>query len=229
MRGTGAETPRLFGRRLGRPLRVRKTTLMQELLPRVEIALPECGTVAPERWFDFTPRAVWLEIGFGNGMHLAAQAAAQPGIAMIGCEPFRNGVAGMLDFIDRQALRNVRIYPGDARLLLAALPDAALETIFVLFADPWPKKRHADRRFVQAESLRAMARVLQRGGRLRLASDDPVLQEWTSAQMSQAVDFMPEHGAGISAQRPADWVVTRYEQKALEAGRTPLYYSFIRR
>lgn len=219
-------SPRLFGRRLGRPLRVRKTALLETLLPRLQLTLPESGFAEPEVWFAAPPKAIWLEIGFGGGEHLAAQAAQHPEVGFIGCEPFRNGVASLLDHIDRQGLGNIRVHPDDARPLLAALPPACLARVFILFADPWPKKRHAERRFVQQATLQELARVMQPGALLRLATDDPVLQEWTTAQMRATPYFMPEFGDGISAQRPADWVITRYEEKALLAGRTPLYYCF---
>jgi tRNA (guanine-N7-)-methyltransferase len=225
-----ATEPRLFGRRKGRPLRVRKAALLATL-PDLQINLPspEGGTInAPSTWFNFTPKNYVLEIGFGGGEHLAAQAARHPETGFIGCEPFLNGIASMLDHMDRQKLRNIRIFPSDARLILAALPPASLTTAFVLFADPWPKNRHAARRFIQAETLRALARVLPCGAKLRVASDHPVLQEWTTEHITQCHDFVPEHGTGISPERPADWVITRYEEKALIAGRTPLYYCFKR-
>ncbi len=283
MQPTAPDAPRLFGRRKGRPLRVRKSTLFQNLLPQFEITLPESSTVDPHSWFvdttmtasspspslgdtkaqrswgrggqELLPTAappplippregegktvqkredsttnpykeLWLEIGFGGGEHLAAQAAQHPEIAMIGCEPFQNGIASMLDHIERQKLHNIRIYPGDARLLLTALPPASLQRAFVLFADPWPKKRHADRRFIQQVSLQQLARALKPGGQLTLATDDPTLQAWTTEQITQSPDFIPVEG--ISPQRPADWVITRYEEKALQACRTPLYYTFSR-
>lgn len=218
--------PRLYGRRKGRPLRVRKAALMQTLLPQLQLTLPESGQTDPAVWFNFAPREIWLEIGFGGGEHLAAQAAQHPDIAMVGCEPFANGVASLLDHIERENLRSIRIYPGDARLLLAALPNACLSRIYILFADPWPKKRHAERRFVQQDSLQEVARVLRPGGWLRLATDDPTLQDWTTEQLALATNFIPD--PGISPQRPADWIVTRYEEKALAAGRTPIYYGFRR-
>lgn len=221
--------PRLYGRRLGRPLRVRKTALIETLLPKLAIALPPQGTATPAAWFATPPRALWLEVGFGGGEHLAAQAALHPTTGMIGCEPFRNGVASLLDLIDRQTLTNIRIWPDDARTLLAALPPGCLERAYVLFADPWPKKRHAERRFVQPDNLRQLARVLQPGGLLRLATDDPTLQAWTTEQLQAAPDFTPETGSGISTTRPESWVMTRYEEKALQAGRQPLYYCFRRR
>lgn len=224
-----AAAPRLYGRRLGRPLRVRKTALLATLLPKLAISSPAQGLNDPRAWFAVPPQSLWLEIGFGGGEHLAAQAARHPGIGFIGCEPFRNGVANALDLIDRQNLTNIRILPDDARPLLAALPAGCLERVFVLFADPWPKKRHAERRFVQPDNLVMLARVLQPGGLLRLATDDPVLQDWTTEQMQSAPDFVPEVNTGISTARPADWIMTRYEEKALQAGRQPLYYCFRRR
>lgn len=221
--------PRLYGRRLGRPLRVRKTTLLESLLPKLVITFPSQKTADPASWFAAPPQALWVEVGFGGGEHLAAQAALHPTVGMIGCEPFRNGVANLLDLIDRQNLTNIRIWPEDARTLLAALPSGCLERAYVLFADPWPKKRHVERRFVQPENLRLLARALQPDGLLRLATDDPTLQAWTTGQMQSAPDFTPEAGSGISKTRPEGWVMTRYEEKALVAGRQPLYYCFVRR
>lgn len=221
--------PRLYGRRLGRPLRVRKTALLGALLPKLEVTLPLQGLANPAGWFTTSMQSIWLEVGFGGGEHMAAQASLHPNIGMIGCEPFRNGVANMLDLIDRQKLTNIRIWPDDARTLLTALPAGCLERVYVLFADPWPKKRHAERRFVQPDNLRQLARALRPGGLLRLATDDPILQAWTTEQMQAAPDFIPETSSGISKARPDGWVMTRYEEKALQAGRQPLYYSFSRR
>jgi tRNA (guanine-N7-)-methyltransferase len=225
-----ADPNRLYGRRKGRPLRMRKSGLMQTLLPHLQITLPAAGMVDPATWFAAVPQALWLEIGFGGGEHLAAQAARNPHIGMVGCEPFANGVASLLDHIDRDALGNIRIYQDNARRLLTQLPPASVARIYLLFADPWPKKRHADRRFIQPDSLQAMARVLQPGGWLTLATDDPTLQAWTTEHMLATPDFSPRqaHGHGISPLRPEGWLPTRYEAKALQAGRTPLYYEFRR-
>ena len=123
---TGA-APRLYGRRLGRPLRVRKTALLAALLPKLAVSLPAQGQADPYTWFAAPPRSLWLEVGFGGGEHLAAQAAQHPKSGFIGCEPFRNGVANLLDIIDRQKLTNIRIWPDDARTLIMALPAGCLE------------------------------------------------------------------------------------------------------
>lgn len=220
--------PRLYGRRKGRPLRVRKSALMQDCLPRLTLALPESGPLHPARLFTPAPKSCWLEIGFGSGGHLAAQAERHPEIGMIGCEPFINGIAGLLDYIDKGGLQNIRIYPDDARLLLSKLAPQSIGRAYILFADPWPKKRHAERRFVQPDSLRLLAAAMPPDAELLLATDDPTLQEWTAEQMTACPYFIAVENTGITTTRPSDWIPTRYEEKALLAGRTPIYYRFKR-
>lgn len=216
---------KLFGRRKGRPLHVRKTKLVEELLPQLRIALEEGKQVEPSSFFGSDKsRQAWLEIGFGGGEHLAAQAKLHADKLFIGCEPFMNGVASLLDHIDREGLQNVRIFDGDARQVLDALHDASLDKCFVLFADPWPKTRHAERRFIGSENLDRIARVLKPGSLLRLASDHPTLIEWMRERMAQRRDFECVHYGEIP---PADWVQTRYQQKAIEAGRTPIFMDYI--
>lgn len=215
---------RLYGRRKGKPLRIRKSTLMQELLPQLTFDLPPAGMLDFAALFPFQPSSVWLEIGFGAGEHLAAQAEKHPRIAMTGCEFFVNGIAGLLDQIDRRQLQNIRIFPSDARRLLQALPPESLDRAYILFADPWPKNRHAARRFVQAETLAMLAHAMHPGAALFLATDDPVLQNWTAMQLAASKDFTGTSGP----ERPADWIPTRYEEKALQAGRTPLYFHYRR-
>ena len=211
---------RLFGRRKGRPLRNGQSALMDSLLPRLAIKVPEAGRLDPFGLFAFVPEAVRLEIGFGGGEHLAAQAAANPSVGFMGCEPFVNGVAKLLTQIEAQKLMNVRILPDDARLLLDALPDGCLETCFVLFADPWPKKRHAERRFIGKENLDRLARVMQKDGQLRLATDVVGLAQWMREQVTAHPAFTCLYDG---PQAPADWVPTRYEQKGKAAGREPDY------
>lgn len=166
-----------------------------------------------------------MEIGFGGGEHLASQAELHPTFTMIGCEPFMNGVAGMLEQIDDKKLSNVRIFPNDARQLLDAMPDNCLSRCFVLYPDPWPKKRHVRRRFVGPENLARLARVLKSGAELRLATDVAPLAEWMENQVSGHPAFKLEY-AGCDA--PVDWVQTRYEKKGIKAGRTPVYLCYSR-
>ncbi|MDD3181427.1 MAG: tRNA (guanosine(46)-N7)-methyltransferase TrmB [Alphaproteobacteria bacterium] len=216
---------RLFGRRKGRPLRTGQTALMETLLPRVAITIPPSGAVSPFALFDEVPEAVRLEIGFGGGEHLVAQAAANPSIGFMGCEPFVNGVAKLITQIDAQDLKNVRVYPDDARDLLDAMPEASLDICFVLFADPWPKTRHASRRFIGRENLDRLARVLKPGGQLRLATDVVALAQWMREQANAHSSFVCVYDG---PQAPADWVPTRYEQKGKAAGREPEYMIYKR-
>jgi tRNA (guanine-N7-)-methyltransferase len=160
--------------------------------------------------------AVWLEIGFGGGEHLAAQAARRPDVLFLAAEPFLNGVASALRHIDEQALTNVRLRHGDARQLLADLPDACLSRVFILFPDPWPKARHHKRRLIQPEVLADLARTLKPGGALRFATDWRDYADWTLERMAASPDFTwtADSQADWSTP-PADHVTTRYETKKL--------------
>jgi tRNA (guanine-N7-)-methyltransferase len=228
-----ADTPErriLYGRRRGRPLRQGQEALLDTLLPRLAVPLGDMGMPAPAALFSPAPRAVWLEIGFGGGEHLAAQAAAHPEIGFIGCEVFRNGVAKLLAEIARRELANIRVHPEDARALLAALPEASLGRVFILFPDPWPKQRHHKRRLVGGETLDQLARVMEDRAELRLATDDEDYLCW----MLERVPLHPEFAwlAETAADwriRPEDWPQTRYEAKAVEAGRQPTFLRFRRR
>lgn len=206
-------------------MRTRKAQLMEELLPRLQIILPEKDFIDPFSLFAQKPSGLWLEVGFGSGEHLAAQAMAHPNLGFIGCEPFVNGIAGLLDHLDRENLKNIRIYPDDARHLIDALPDASLERCFVLFSDPWPKARHAERRFIGPLTIPRLARVLKQGAELRLATDHPSLADHMREHLNKSDFFTCLQDA---AQPPADWVRTRYEEKGLKAGRLPVYLSYRR-
>ncbi len=171
---------------------------------------------------------VSLEIGFGGGEHLIAWARANPEEGFLGAEPFLNGLGKMLVHLDEVKLANVRLFAGDARRLVAALRDASLARVFLLFPDPWPKKRHWKRRYVQDETLAEIARVLEPGGTLRIASDIAHYIEWTLEIVARRPEFTPAHPAGGWRERPEDWPATRYEQKALRAGRACTYLEFRR-
>jgi len=196
------------------------------LLPELSFTLP----VDLPSLFPATPEAIWLEIGFGGGEHLAEQAAAHPEIGFIGSEVFENGVARLTGEIARRGLTNIRIFPDDARLLLAALPPRSVGRIFVLFPDPWPKLRHQKRRLISPATLDRFAELMPGGAELRLATDDPLYQTamLDAATAHPAFEWTARSPADWR-ERPADWPATRYEQKALAAGRTPLFFSFVRR
>ncbi|MGI9413017.1 MAG: tRNA (guanosine(46)-N7)-methyltransferase TrmB, partial [Hyphomicrobiales bacterium] len=169
----------LYGRRKGHKLRQKQSGLVETLLPRLRVDLPADGCLDPRTCVAPPARQVWLEIGFGGGEHLHAQALANPDVGLIGCEPFVNGVAKLLSDIERSGVQNIRIYDDDARDLLDVLADRCLDRIFVLFPDPWPKTRHHKRRFVTPDNLDRLARVMVSGGELRFASDISDYVRWT--------------------------------------------------
>ncbi len=173
---------------------------------------------------------VWLEIGFGGGEHLAAQAEAHPDIGFIGCEPFMNGVARLMSDIDKRGLRNIRVHSDDARDLMDALPEASITRCFILFPDPWPKARHNNRRIVSRENLDALARVLSDGAELRLASDHMEYVRWMLFHILRhgAFEWLCR-GPENWRRRPADAAPTRYEEKALARGDACVYLRFRRR
>ena len=227
--------PQSYGRRRGRPLRPARARLMETLLPRLDLGLPELREAAePAVLFPGlaggTPEEVWLEIGFGAGEHLAAQAAAHPRIGFLGAEVFVNGIASLLSRVEAAALENIRVFQDDARDLLEALPAASLGRVFVLFPDPWPKARHRGRRLIQDETLDQLARVLRDGAELRLATDDPDYLAWMLERATRHPDFAWQaRRAADWRDRPADWPQTRYEAKALRGGAQPTFLRFLRR
>jgi tRNA (guanine-N7-)-methyltransferase len=221
---------RFYGRRKGRPLRKGQQQLIDTLLPRLAIALPDRGKVDPNSLFPHNPAQVWLEIGFGGGEHLAEQARANRAVGLIGCEVFLNGIATVLAQVSTGGLDNVRLYPEDARDLLDALPEASLDRVFLLFPDPWPKRRHADRRFIQAANLDRIASLMKPGAEFRVASDDPTYIGWALAHLIRHPAFAwTARGPADWRARTPDWPGTRYESKALREGRQPVFLRFTRR
>lgn len=221
----------LYGRRLGRPLKPGRESALAEWLPRLGIVVPEHGKLDPAGLFGMAVDDIWLEVGFGSGEHLLAQARANPRIGIIGCEPFINGMAALLAEIAREPARaaTIRVLMDDARPLIAALPDASLGRVFVLFPDPWPKARHHKRRFVAPDTLDELARVMRPGAELRVASDDEGYIAWTLEHVPGHPGFLPLRTEAEWRQRPADWPPTRYEAKARAQGREPAFFAFRRR
>ncbi|MDO8606956.1 MAG: tRNA (guanine(46)-N(7))-methyltransferase TrmB [Phaeospirillum sp.] len=227
--GAASARPRFHGRRSGKALRRNALDLIDTLLPRLAIAVPEPGAcLNPLALFPHAAREVWLEVGFGGGEHIASLAEAHPDIGLIGGEVFRNGIASLLGHIQARALGNIRIFPEDVRLLLPALPDASLSRVFVLFPDPWPKTRHAERRFICPDNLDAIARILRDDGELRVASDDPIYVEWAARHLDSHPAFTKVLATVQRDTLPEDWPATRYEQKCL-AGRAPTFFLYRRR
>jgi tRNA (guanine-N7-)-methyltransferase len=221
---------RLYGRRRGRPLRAGRQQLTETLLPQLAIALPEAGPLDPKTLFSPRHEVVWLEIGFGGGEHLAAQAEAHPEIGFIGSEVFENGIARLVGDITRRDLANIRIFADDARLLLDALTDNSIGRVFILFPDPWPKRRHHKRRLVAPATLDRLAEIMQPGAELRLATDDRDYLAWMLEHVTAHSGFVwLAQGPADWRERPPDWPPTRYEEKARAAGRPPAFLRFKRR
>ena len=219
---------RLYGRIRGHTLRPRQQYLLDTLLPRLRFPIAQAGD--PLAAFDARPDELWLEIGFGGGEHAYALAQAAPHAGLIACEVFEPGLCSLLSRIapeDAPAapVPNLRLWDDDARILLRALPPGRLDRVFLMFPDPWPKLRHAKRRFVHPAQIALLARAMRQGAEWRVASDDPTYQSWVAETM--AAQSMFTFG-GHTVARPANWPPTRYEAKAIRAGRVPFYWSFIR-
>jgi tRNA (guanine-N7-)-methyltransferase len=226
---TPKRTGAFFGRRKGHALKPRQAALFETLLPRLKLNVAVAAPTDLRALFQDVDE-VRLESGFGGGEHLIAEAERNPRTGFIGVEPFINGMAKALAAIDARKLGNIRLHHGDATELLSWLPQGSLSRVDLLYPDPWPKRRHWKRRFVQDDSIRAIARLLRLGGEFRFATDIPDYAAWTLARLLRSPDFV------WTAERADDWRLpwpgfsgTRYEAKAKRAGRVPCYLIFRRR
>ena len=219
-----------FGRRKGHRLRSHQTALLDTLLPRLalDVNAPPASELA--RLFPVPVDEVRCEIGFGGGEYLIAQAQAHPRTGFIGCEPFVNGMAKALAAIQARGIANIRLHLGDAVPLIDWLPTASLAGVDLVYPDPWPKRRHWKRRFVQDRTVADVARIVRQGGEFRFVSDIPDYAAWTLARLARSADFI------WTAERADDWrrpwpgfVPTRYEAKAVREGRMPCYLVFRRK
>jgi tRNA (guanine-N7-)-methyltransferase len=220
-----------YGRGKVKTLSDRKKTLIGDILPRLLIARPRPGGMLDlSALFPFKPSRVVLEIGFGGGEHLVARAEESPQDGFIGIEPFINGMAKGLSAIDEKRLVNIRLYDRDAAEMLPAIPDGSIGLIHLLYPDPWPKRRHNKRRFVNQGSLREFHRILAPGGIFRFASDIDDYAGWTLAHIDRSglFDWPARHARDWTEPYPG-WPGTRYEAKAFREGRLPSYLEFIRR
>ncbi len=226
---------RSYGRRRGRKLSPRQQWLLSEVLPKVRCDwgqtphIEQHSMIADAVVRGLTPPQTWLEIGFGGGEHLVWQAGQNPGVTLIGCEPFEDGVVKVLAAIDAGRLANIRLHPDDARPLLRWLPEASISRVFILFPDPWPKKRHAKRRLVSPETLRLLARVMRPGAELRVATDIGEYARTSLLAVRSVPDFqwMAVSPSDWRSRSP-DWPETRYQAKAVAAGRRCYFFRFLR-
>lgn len=222
------ERRNFYGRIRGKTLRdSQKTYLAEDLGPLTlqRVTRAENPARAPLDVLQFAGRPIWLEVGFGGGEHLVAMAARYPDVAIIGCEPFVNGIAMLLGKIRAAEVSNLAIHPGDVRDLFEVLPDGIIQKCFLNYPDPWPKARHHRRRFVTQGYLTMLARVLTKGAEFRVATD-------IADYVRQTLEEVPQAGFDLvqqSDQPWEDWHSTRYEQKALREGRPPHYLTYRRR
>jgi tRNA (guanine-N7-)-methyltransferase len=217
---------RLYGRSRGKALRAGRARLIAESLPRLEI---DPAAFARTTAFAEEPKAFWLEIGFGAGEHLIDQAKANPEVGLIGCEPFLNGVAAALSGIERERLANVRLRRGDAQALVEAAPDAFFSRVFILYPDPWPKRRHNKRRIISDAMIEALARIVKPGGEVRFATDVDDYAGWTLKRFLASPSFCWAASRAADWRAPwPEWRATRYEAKARRAGRASVYLTFVR-
>ncbi len=225
-----AERRNFYGRVHGKTLRQSQKTYLDEDLDRLSlpgVTLEENPARAALDLERFHGKPLWLEIGFGGGEHLVHMAATYPPVEIIGCEPFVNGIAMLLGKIRQAEVQNLCLHPGDVRDLFDVLPAACLSKVFLNYPDPWPKARHHRRRFVTPEYLHPLARAMQPGSELRVATDIPDYVRQTLEEVPPAgFDLVHEAGPGGAWD---DWLSTRYEQKALREGRVPHYLTFRRR
>lgn len=232
MRQTTRPRRNFYGRLKGKSLKQSQKVYLDEDLSGLSPG-PVGWDVNPDRLpLDpgalFAGNPVWLEIGFGGGEHMVHQAARNPGVGILGCEPYINGVAMLLGKIRRAEVTNVAVHPGDVRDLFDVLPQGSVDRAFLLYPDPWPKARHHRRRFVTPEHLKPLSRALKPGAVFRVATD---IEDY----VRQTLDQVPRHGFEWLAERAEDWrtpwedwIPTRYEQKALREGRVPHYLTFRR-
>jgi tRNA (guanine-N7-)-methyltransferase len=225
---TPPERRNFYGRIHGKTLRASQKGYLAEDLGRWRLAgvsrdeNPARALLDPAALFGGRP--VWLEVGFGGGEHMVHMAATHPGIGLIGCEPFVNGVAMLLGKIRAAGVDNLAVHPGDVRDLFEVLPEASVARAFLNYPDPWPKRKHHRRRFVTRDHLCPLARILQKGAEFRVATDIP-------DYVRQTLEEVPQAGFELVGQGATpwdDWISTRYEQKALREGRKPHYLTFRR-
>ena len=232
-----AEMLRFFGRRKGKPIRSGRAELMEMWLPKLTVKVPAKGKINLKKQFGIVPETLALEIGFGGGEHLAEIAKQDRKTGFLGAEPFQNGVASLLAHLNGShntgtgelkleagRVDNVRIWPGDIRELFDRFPDGVFKRIYLLYPDPWPKKRHAERRFINSYNIPHLYRLLADDGELMLATDVAPYVEWTLEKMAE-IDLFKQTKKAVHTP-PKGWIPTRYEKKGIAAGRIPTYLIF---
>ena len=237
-----SDAPKFFGRRKGRVVRKAKSFLLDAMLPQLRVSRQ--ADFNRDTMFGEPKKEICLEIGFGDGQHIFGQAQKNPRNGYIGLEVFKNGVANLMTLISgvkegvnlpenidalSYPVNNIRVFDDDVRLLFHEIPDNFFDKIFLLFPDPWPKKRHTERRFVNPDNLKELARVLKKGGLFRVATDHPVYKRHVLHVMHECPDFVWTAKCGNDwKHEPGDWVRTKYQEKAIREGRRPVFFDYLK-
>lgn len=233
--------PKFFGRRKGRVVRKAKSFLLENMLPQIRV---KEATDFNKNMFGTEKKEICLEIGFGDGQHIFGQAKNNPDVGYVGVEVFQNGVANLLSLISgikegdnlptsvnasEYDVNNIRVYDDDVRKLFQKIPDNFFDRVYLLFPDPWPKKKHASRRFINPDNLKEIARVLKSDGLFRVATDHPVYKRHVLRTMHEVKDFVWTAKCGDDWRKePIDWVRTKYQAKAIREGRRPVWFDYKR-
>ena len=233
--------PKFFGRRKGRVVRKAKSFLLENMLPQIRV---KEALDFNKNMFGTEKKEICLEIGFGDGQHIFGQAKNNPDVGYVGVEVFQNGVANLLSLISgikegdnlpvsvnasEYDVNNIRVYDDDVRKLFQKIPDNFFDRVYLLFPDPWPKKKHTSRRFVNPDNLKEIARVLKSDGLFRVATDHPVYKRHVLRTMHEAKDFVWTAKCGDDWRKePVDWVKTKYQAKAIREGRRPVWFDYKR-
>ena len=237
-----ADEPKFFGRRKGRVVRKAKSFLLDNMLSQIKVS--DVLDFDKDKIFGTKKNEICLEIGFGDGQHIFGQAKNNPDVGYVGVEVFQNGVANLLSLISgikegdnlpsmidalSYDVNNIRVFDDDIRKLFSKIPDGFFDKIFLLFPDPWPKKKHAGRRFVNPDNLKEIARVLKKGGLFRIATDHKVYKHHVLHTMHECKYFYWSAKCGDDWKKePKDWVRTKYQAKAIREGRKPVWFDYIR-
>lgn len=222
-------TEAFFGRRHGETLSRVQADALEQVLPRLRLDLTQPCPADPRQLFEGPVDGLRLEIGFGGGEHLHLEAGRHPEAGFIGVEPFVNGMAKLAARVAAEPRPNLRLYDDDATRVLDWLPSACVDGIDLFYPDPWPKKRHWKRRFVNAANLDRFARVMKNGAIFRFASDIDTYVDWTLLACRDHPSFEWVATSPLDWRMPYEgWPGTRYEEKAFREGRTPAYLTFRR-
>lgn len=233
--------PKFYGRRKGRTVRKAKMFLLDNLLPQMKVSV--ATDFDRDKLFATKKKEICLEIGFGDGQHIYGQAKNNPDVGYVGVEVFKNGIANLLSLISgikegdnlpsdvnlkECDVQNIRVFDDDVRLLFSQMPDNFFDKVYLLFPDPWPKKKHTDRRFVNVQNLKEIHRVLKKGGLFRIATDHPIYKRHVLRTMHNDKRFVWNAKTSDDWRRePKDWVRTKYQAKAIREGRRPVWFDYL--